>query len=174
MRHVFLVNPAAGRCDRTAQIKRDAEAALGSRGIPFTLCVSRQPGDLTRYARDAVVSGEDTVLYACGGDGTLNEVLQGAASFTNAVLTHIPSGSGNDFVKLFDDPAAFRDLDRLLNGREVHLDLIRVKADGKSYYAANICSMGLDARIGTQIEAAPADLVAVTRGITADITAEHP
>ena len=117
MRHVFLVNPAAGRCDRTAQIKRDAEAALGSRGIPFTLCVSRGPGDLTRYARDAVVSGEDTVLYACGGDGTLNEVLQGAASFTNAVLTHIPSGSGNDFVKLFDDPAAFRDLDRLLSGR---------------------------------------------------------
>ena len=152
MRHVFLVNPAAGRCDRTAQIKRDAEAALGSRGIPFTLCVSRKPGDLTRYARDAVVSGEDTVLYACGGDGTLNEVLQGAASFTNAVLTHIPSGSGNDFVKLFDDPAAFRDLDRLLSGREVHLDLIRVKADGKSYYAANICSMGLDARIGTQID----------------------
>ncbi len=152
MRHVFLVNPAAGRCDRTAQIKRDAEAALGSRGIPFTLCVSRGPGDLTRYARDAVVSGEDTVLYACGGDGTLNEVLQGAASFTNAVLTHIPSGSGNDFVKLFDDPTAFRDLDRLLSGREVHLDLIRVKADGKSYYAANICSMGLDARIGTQID----------------------
>ena len=46
----------------------------------------------------------------------------------------------------------FRDLDRLLSGREVHLDLIRVKADGKSYYAANICSMGLDARIGTQID----------------------
>ena len=150
MRHVFLVNPAAGPCDRTAQIKRQASDVLGRRGLPFTLCVSRGPGDLTHYAREAAETGEDVVLYACGGDGTLHEVVNGAAGFDNAVITHLPCGSGNDFVKLFDQPDAFRDLERLLNGREVHLDLIRVKADGQTRYAVNICSLGLDARIGTQ------------------------
>lgn len=152
MKHVFLINPAAGSCDRTLQIKKTAETLLGARELPFTLCVSRKSGDLTHYARAAAQTGEDVVLYACGGDGTLNEVINGAAEFDNAVVTHFPSGSGNDFVKLFDDPAAFRDLERLLEGREVHLDLIRCQADGQTRYAANVCSLGLDARIGTQID----------------------
>ena len=153
MKHLFLVNPAAGLCDRTAQIKAAANAVLGSRSIPYAIAVSRGPGDLTERARTACAAGEDIRLYACGGDGTLNEVINGAVGFENAVVTHYPAGSGNDFVKLFDAPDAFRDLERLLDGVETHLDLICCQAGGQRRYAANVCSLGLDARIGTEIAA---------------------
>src|SRR5699024_7829866 len=94
MKHLFLVNPAAGLCDRTAQIKAAANAVLGSRSIPYAIAVSRGPGDLTERARTACAAGEDIRLYACGGDGTLNEVINGAVGFENAVVTHYPAGSG--------------------------------------------------------------------------------
>ena len=56
-------------------------------------------------------------------------------------------GSGNDFVKLFDEPKAFFDLERLLDCEEAHFDLIRCNDD----LSLNICSVGLDARIGTDV-----------------------
>ena len=58
-----------------------------------------------------------------------------------------PYSSGNDFVKVFDDPKAFYDLDRLLDAKETEFDLIKVNGD----YSLNICSVGLDARIGTDV-----------------------
>ena len=50
---------------------------------------------------------EEYRIYACGGDGTLNEVASGAAGFPNGTITAYPGGSGNDFVKIFDDPRRF-------------------------------------------------------------------
>ena len=77
----------------------------------------------------------------------MNEVATGAAGYPNAAVTVYSGGSGNDFVRIFDDPKAFFDLDRLLDAQESELDLIRVNDD----YALNICSVGLDARIGTDV-----------------------
>ena len=74
-------------------------------------------------------------------------VVQGAAGFHNAAVTVFSGGSGNDFVKLFDDPRAFFDLERLLEAEEATFDLIRCNDD----IALNICSVGLDARIGTDV-----------------------
>ena len=73
--------------------------------------------------------------------------MAGAAGFPNAAITVLSSGSGNDFVKLFDDPSAFYDLERLLDAEEVTFDLIRCNDD----LSLNICSVGLDARIGTDV-----------------------
>ena len=56
-------------------------------------------------------------------------------------------GSGNDFVKLFDQPDAFFEIDRLLDAQESTFDMIRCNDD----YSLNICSVGLDARIGTDV-----------------------
>ena len=107
----------------------------------------KKPGDCRDAARRAAESGEEVRLYACGGDGTLNEVVNGAAGFANAAVTHFPGGSGNDAIKIFSEPAAFTDLDRLLDAEEARLDLIRCNG----MYALNILSIGLDARIGTDI-----------------------
>ncbi len=71
----------------------------------------------------------------------------GAAGFPNAAVTVFSGGSGNDFVKIFDDPKAFFDLHRLLDAEEAVFDLIRCNED----YSLNICSVGLDARIGRDV-----------------------
>ena len=86
-------------------------------------------------------------LYACGGDGTLNEVVCGMAGFENAAVTHYPGGSGNDSIKVFSDTAPFFDLERLLDADETRFDLISCNGT----YCANILSIGLDAKIGTDI-----------------------
>ena len=147
MTHLFIINPAAGSRDRTAMYTDAIEKACGEKGLSYRIEVSGGPGECTRLSREAAQSGEEVRIYACGGDGTLNEVVQGAAGCPNAAVTVFSGGSGNDFVKLFDDPKAFYDIERLLDAQEVTFDLIRCNDD----IALNICSVGLDARIGTDV-----------------------
>ena len=147
MKHLFIINPAAGSRDRTEAYSRQIHEVCGAKGLDYEICVSSGPGDCTCLAREAAQTGEEYRIYACGGDGTLNEVVAGAAGFANAAVTVFSGGSGNDFVKLFDDPKAFFDLERLVDHEETEFDLICCNDD----FSLNICSVGLDARIGTDV-----------------------
>ena len=147
MTHLFIINPAAGSRDRTKQYTAAIEAACQPRGLSYRIEVSGAPGECCRIAREAALSGEEYRIYACGGDGTLNEVVSGAAGYDNVSVTVFSGGSGNDFVKVFSEPQAFFDLERLLDAEETSFDLIRCNDD----YSLNICSVGLDARIGTDV-----------------------
>ena len=147
MTHLFIINPAAGSRDRTADYREKIEKLCSERGIPYRIEISTAPGQCREIARKAAESGEEYRLYACGGDGTLNEVASGAAGYDNVAVTVFSGGSGNDFVKLFSDPSAFFDLNRLLDSQEMTVDLIKCNDD----YSLNICSVGLDARIGTDV-----------------------
>ena len=147
MKHIFIINPAAGKYDRTEEFSGKIAAACASRGLDYAIHVSEKPGDCRDAARRAAESGEEVRLYACGGDGTLNEVVNGAAGFANAAVTHFPGGSGNDTIKIFDDPAAFTSIERLLDAEEARFDLIRCNGS----YALNVLSIGFDARVGTDI-----------------------
>ena len=77
----------------------------------------------------------------------MNEVVAGAVGYPNAAVTVFSGGSGNDFTKLFSDPSAFFDVNRLLDAEETEFDLIDCNGD----ISLNICSVGLDARIGTDV-----------------------
>lgn len=147
MTHLFIINPAAGSRNRTKQYTQAIEAACDGKGIDYRIQVSSAPGECTRIAREAAMTGEEYRIYACGGDGTLNEVAAGAAGYDNVAVTVFSGGSGNDFVKIFSEPKAFFDLERLLDAEEVCFDLIRCNED----ISLNICSVGLDARIGTDV-----------------------
>ena len=147
MKHLFIINPAAGSRNRTDDYSEVIHKICRARKLSYEIRVSTAPGECTRIAREACQEGEELRLYACGGDGTLNEVVAGAAGYKNAAVTVFSGGSGNDFVKLFDEPKAFFDLHRLLDADETTFDLIRCNDD----YALNICSVGLDARIGTDV-----------------------
>ena len=147
MKHLFIINPAAGSRDRTADYTAKIEAVFAGRAEEYRIAVSGGPGDITRIAREAAESGEEYRIYACGGDGTLNEVVQGAAGYDNVAVTVYSGGSGNDFAKVFSDPKAFFELDRLLDAKEDTFDLIDCNGD----YSLNICCVGLDARIGNDV-----------------------
>ena len=147
MKHLFIINPAAGSKDRTADYTTKIQEAFANRADAYEIAISAGPGDITRIAREAAQSGEEYRIYACGGDGTLNEVVQGAAGFDNVAVTVYSGGSGNDFAKVFSDPTAFFDLNKLLDAKEAAFDLIDCNGD----YSLNICCVGLDARIGNDV-----------------------
>ena len=147
MKHIFINNPAAGSRDHTQEYDPMIRHACNTRDLDFEIHISKCPGDCTRLAREAAETGEEVRLYACGGDGTLNEVMAGAAGYPNAAITVFSSGSGNDFVKIFDDPKAFFELERLLDAEEATFDLIDCNGD----LSINICCVGLDARIGNDV-----------------------
>ena len=145
--HLFIINPAAGSRNRTEEYSEVIHKICRARKLDYEIRVSTAPGECARIAREACKTGKELRIYACGGDGTLNEVVSGAAGFENAAVTVFSGGSGNDFVKLFDDPKAFFDLNRLMDADEATFDLIKCNDD----FALNICSVGLDARIGTDV-----------------------
>ena len=147
MKHLFIINPAAGSHNRTEEYSEVIHKVCRKRNVNYEVRVSTAPGECARIAREAAQTGEELRLYACGGDGTLNEVVCGAAGYDNAAVTVYSGGSGNDFVKIFDEPKAFFDLNRLMDAEEVTFDLIRCNDD----LALNICSVGLDARIAADV-----------------------
>ncbi len=149
---VFILNPSAGKRDQTGDLTGQIRAYMATDGRPYEIYVTKSAGDGEKHVRLVSKYNPDkTVLFvACGGDGTLNEVVNGAAGYSNAVVTHYPCGSGNDFVRSFPERMeGFRDFARLLNGELRELDLIA--CCGR--YSINICTVGLDARIAAMIPA---------------------
>ena len=147
VKHLFVLNPAAGKHDSSGELHQLIDELGSARGLDFRTIVTQGPGDATARVGEAVRSGDELRIYACGGDGTLNEVVNGAAGWANAAVTHVPCGSGNDFVKLFSEPAAFADLGRLMDPEEALFDVVRVN----DRLSVGVCSIGFDARIGTDI-----------------------
>ena len=148
MKHLFIVNPTAGGADRTAQVRAKVEAAFASRGDAWEVYVTKAPLDAVEKIRGEAEAGDALRVYACGGDGTFNECVNGAALRENVAVCPFPTGTGNDFCRQFgEDAALFRELDALLDGTVRPIDLI----DCGGRYGVNICSVGIDARIGTGV-----------------------
>ena len=147
MKHLFIINPAAGSHNQTESYRKKIAEVCEKRGLDYSIRVSGAPGRCRKIAREAAETGKEYRLYACGGDGTLNEVVSGAAGFPNVAVTVFSGGSGNDFARMFSEPEAFKNLERLLDAEEMEFDLIKCNDD----YSLNICSVGLDARIGHDV-----------------------
>jgi diacylglycerol kinase family enzyme len=90
----ILFNPNSGRGGKRKD--RELDIAIGmiqSAGVHTELTVCRSSQEATIHARYAVASGSDTV-FACGGDGTLHDVIQGLAG-TPVALAILPFGTAN-------------------------------------------------------------------------------
>ena len=148
MKHLFIVNPTAGGKDKTELVRRRAEEVFAGRGEEYEIYVTRAAMDAPGKIRQAAAAGEPLRVYACGGDGTFNECVCGAAGLDNVAVCPYPTGTGNDFCRMFgEEKDLYRDLAALVEGSEHPIDLI--ECNGR--YCANICSVGIDARIGTDV-----------------------
>ena len=148
MKHVFIVNPKAGKKDQRARIYEMADALRDRHGLDCAVMLTDRPGGATDMARSLAESGEPVRIYACGGDGTMHEVANGIAGFPNAAMTVIPIGTGNDFLKNFGpDAEKFADAENLWDGDEMALDLI--ECNGK--YCVTIACNGIDARVAESV-----------------------
>jgi len=148
MKHLFIVNPVAGGKDKSITVQREVREAFRNRGDDYAVYVTRAPMDAVEKIRNEAAQTDHLRVYACGGDGTFNECVCGAAGLENVAVAPFPTGTGNDFCRMFgEEKDLFRDLNALLNGSEHPIDLI----DCNGRYSANICSVGIDARIGTEV-----------------------
>lgn len=154
MRHLFIVNPVAGgKKNKHKQMISYIRSVMDAQPEPYEIYITQAPMDACDKIRQEAQSPEPLRVYACGGDGTLNECVNGAIGFEHITLTSFPCGTGNDFIRTFGKNAAerFRDLKALLGGFAHPIDLIEVQAPGITRYGINICSVGIDARIGADI-----------------------
>ena len=145
MRHLFIINPAAGKKETTARL----EELLAKLSVPHEVAYTHKAGDAQHIAREAAQAGEPVRIYACGGDGTLNEVVNGAAGHDHVAITNVPKGTGNDFLKIFgpDYRQHFYDLEALAAGPQKAFDLM----DCNGKLGIDVVCCGVDARIGAGV-----------------------
>ena len=145
MRHLFIINPAAGKKESTAHL----EGLLSQVSFPYEVSYTRGEGDARRLTQEAAAGGEPLRVYACGGDGTLNEVVNGAAGLEHVAVTNVPKGTGNDFLKIFgpDFRTRFYDLEALAAGPQRAFDLM----DCNGKLGIDVVCAGVDARIAAGV-----------------------
>ena len=97
MKHLFLINPYAGKYDRTQEVREKLRTVLAGREDPCEVAVTQYPGHGVELVRAAAERGEPLRVYACGGDGTLNEAVNGAAGYEHVAVTHYPWARATTF-----------------------------------------------------------------------------
>ena len=148
MKHIFIINPTAGKSDSRQKIYDMADSLRQKHGLDVQCILTKKQGHATELARKLCESGEELRFYACGGDGTVNEVANGIIGYDNAAMTVIPVGTGNDFLKNFgDDMEKFRDAENLWDGPQFPMDAI----DVNGRVALTIACSGIDARVARDV-----------------------
>ena len=148
MKHVFIINPNAGKYDSRQRIYDMADALREKHGLDVQCILTKKQGHATELARRLCDSGEELRFYACGGDGTVNEVANGIIGYDNAAMTVIPVGTGNDFLKNFGGAAPlFADAENLWDGPQFPMDAI----DVNGRIALTIACSGIDARVAADV-----------------------
>lgn len=159
MKHVFVVNPAAGQGE-AAGLSGEIEAVCSVAGGSYEIYETTAVGDAERFVRerceqyaDGREASEDSSrlrFYACGGDGTLGEVVNGAADYDFTEVGCIPVGTGNDFIRNFPE-ARFDDLIAQIRGEACLCDLMHYEGicDGRevSRYCVNMFNIGFDSNV---------------------------
>lgn len=150
----FLVNPAS-HSGKGMELWKKTEELLTGQGIAHEVHFSKKQGDIARIARqltEDLGEGGERTLVILGGDGSVNEALQGLVHPERVRLGYIPTGSSNDLAR---DLGISRDvsgaLRTLLQGKERRMDLgcVSWKEGGerrRRYFAVS-CGIGFDAAI---------------------------
>jgi diacylglycerol kinase (ATP) len=160
---VLIANPRSGR-GRVGEELPEVERQLNAQGLRYRIVETEGPGHATRAAREALEGGERFIV-AAGGDGTVQEVVNGMLEDDRpvddeAVLGVIAAGSGCDFVKTFGLPGdAIRSVRHLAGDRLFPIDVARIDyRDGDrsvTRYCPNVAEAGLGGAVVARAERLP-------------------
>lgn len=113
--YYIIMNPSSSS-GRGMRIWKQLEPVFQERKIPYRLLLSTHNGHIAELAAEITASESFVNLIILGGDGTVNEALQGVRDFSKANIGFIPTGSGNDLardMRLGKDP--LKTLESILN-----------------------------------------------------------
>ena len=149
MRHIFIINPASGKEENKDMLINSISTVCRKAEADFEIYLTTKPLDATEYIHKVCrenAADEQICFYACGGDGTFCEVVNGvysAENNKNARVGVMPVGTGNDFVKSFAPIERFLDIDAQLCAEETEIDVI----DCNGFASANMINIGFDAEV---------------------------
>ena len=149
MKHIFVLNPAAGTGKQTDLFEKRISELCAARALAYEIYKTKSEKDASRFVRERCLTnqGETLRFYACGGDGTIGEVVGGAVGFDCAEVAVVPMGTGNDFVRVLGKKEDFLDVEKQLDAEAVPCDVIRI---GEDKYCINMMNIGFDGEVAAR------------------------
>jgi len=148
MKTIFIINPRAGM-GKSAKAIIDKINNLSD--VEAEIYITKSVGDAFSYVKSYCENYGPARFISCGGDGTLNEVLNGLMGFEDVEIGVIPIGTGNDFCRNFKNRGNFYDVSCQITGDCVMCDAIRYTTvtNGKRVtgYCANMFNIGFDCNV---------------------------
>ncbi len=151
MKRIFIINPMAGQGGKTEKLREAIQRALKQTRVEGELYLTKGVGDATAFVKEYCETQGAARFLACGGDGTLSEVLNGVMGFPDSEIGVVPMGTGNDFCRNFGEEYDFLSLDQQILGESIFCDVIhyRTELDGavKEGYGMNMFNIGFDCNV---------------------------
>lgn len=151
MKTVFIINPKSGKGKRTDAFIASVKATISSTNADAEIYITKAVGDATVYVRDYCEDNGPARFIACGGDGTLSEVLNGAIGTPDTQIGVIPMGTGNDFCRNFGSEYDFDNIMHQITGKTVKCDAIKYstgyRSAKKEGYCINMFNIGFDCNV---------------------------
>ena len=145
MNWTIILNPASGR-GRGAQSEKQIRAALPQSEI----LVTQKSGDAETFAFESSMRGRN--VAAAGGDGTLNDLLNGVLrARQNTTIAVLPCGTGNDFARTLEISNLESALDVLQNGHARPIDIGVARSQMGERFFLNVAGAGFDAVVAKRI-----------------------
>ena len=155
MKHVFIMNPLSGKRKSCQRMTDDITSACKELGADYEIYFTKGPMDCKRHARqlceEAAAEGRKLRIYGCGGDGTVNELINGVYGYDNVEIGVIPMGTGNDYIRNYGDVSSFLDIKAQIGGESRSSDAIHYRAEYGDVvtegYCANMFNIGFDCNV---------------------------
>lgn len=162
MKHIFIINPTSGKKRKLERLVADINSAALKLKADYEIYFTKSSGDGKNYLQNLcrehslyntrlTAEGKEPEIlrvYGCGGDGTLNEMVNGSFGFDNIEIGIIPTGTGNDYVRNYGKVSDFLNIENQMLGTAQHSDLIKYSAEYNgnitSGYGANMFNIGFD------------------------------
>lgn len=150
MKHYFFINPMAGQGKGINALVEEIKQAGAELNLDCEIYMTKSVGDGEKQARKIAESlhGQPARFYACGGDGTNNEIINGAMNHEHIELGCVPIGTGNDMVRNFPGAGDFLSIKSQLLGEVQHIDVMKYKGKINGFYKEGYCvnmfNIGLD------------------------------
>lgn len=161
MKHVFVINPVSGKGQHNRRLVPAIENFI-EQNPNENISIKYTCGEKDATILASLIAGEageeKMTVFACGGDGTIQEVAAGLYGHENATLGIVPIGSGNDFARALCGKNAIPrllDFDKQLNGNEIEIDLLQLsyEFEGQNYkrIVVNGVNIGIDGDIAIKM-----------------------
>ena len=148
----FIVNPVSRSGKGLKLWQKQIEPELKTQNIEYSVEFSKERGDVTNIVAkisSAAKNESNCIIVILGGDGTVNDAVQGIKDFENTTLAYIPTGSSNDFARDLKLPKSVKkNLRRILDAKApVLMDVGQVETERGTRRFAVSSGLGFDGAV---------------------------